>query len=167
MAKLHAQDVLSIGQFARRAGIAVSALRYYEAEGLISPMRAPSGQRRFFRADIRRVSFIRIAQQFGYTLPQIRTLMAGLPEGRTPTAADWKKISELFRETLDERMETLRRLRDDLDGCIGCGCLSLVRCKLHNANDKAAARGAGPRYLMGESAAEIQALTPNEKGAQH
>lgn len=150
MAGLRPNDVLSIGQFARRTGIAVSALRYYEAEGLIAPMRAPSGQRRFFRADIRRVSFIRIAQQFGYTLPQIRELMAGLPEGRTPNAADWKKISEKFRETLDQRMETLRRLRDDLDGCIGCGCLSLERCKLYNANDAASMRGAGPRYLMGD-----------------
>lgn len=150
MAGLRPNDVLSIGQFARRTGIAVSALRYYEAEGLIAPMRAPSGQRRFFRADIRRVSFIRIAQQFGYTLPQIRELMAGLPEGRTPNAADWKQISERFRETLDQRMETLRRLRDDLDGCIGCGCLSLERCKLYNANDAASMRGAGPRYLMGD-----------------
>lgn len=150
MAGLRPNDVLSIGQFARRTGIAVSALRYYEAEGLIAPMRAPSGQRRFFRADIRRVSFIRIAQQFGYTLPQIRELMAGLPEGRTPNAADWKKISEKFRETLDQRMETLRRLRDDLDGCIGCGCLSLERCKLYNANDAASMSGAGPRYLMGD-----------------
>lgn len=150
MAGLRPNDVLSIGQFARRTGIAVSALRYYEAEGLIAPMRAPSGQRRFFRADIRRVSFIRIAQQFGYTLPQIRELMAGLPESRTPNAADWNKISEKFRETLDQRMETLRRLRDDLDGCIGCGCLSLERCKLYNANDAASMRGAGPRYLMGD-----------------
>ncbi|QDC08437.1 redox-sensitive transcriptional activator SoxR [Oceanicola sp. D3] len=153
--KLRAGDVLSIGQFAQRAGLAVSALRYYEAEGLIAPMRAPSGQRRFRRADIRRVSFIRIAQQFGYTLPQIKALMAGLPEGRTPTAKDWRDISALFRDTLDQRIETLRKMRDDLDGCIGCGCLSLEKCKLYNQQDKAATRGAGPRYLMGDRSDEI------------
>lgn len=155
MTKPRADDVLSIGQFAERAGLAVSALRYYEAEGLIAPMRAPSGQRRFRRADIRRVSFIRIAQQFGYTLPQIRELMAGLPAGRTPNARDWRKISEQFRDTLDQRIDTLRRMRDDLDGCIGCGCLSLDKCRLYNPADKAASRGAGPRYLMGDSSAEI------------
>lgn len=154
-ATLRANDVLTIGQFAERAGLAVSALRYYEAEGLIAPMRAPSGQRRFRRADIRRVSFIRIAQQFGYTLPQIKALMEALPQGRTPTAKDWRRISEEFRDSLDRRMETLRRMRDDLDGCIGCGCLSLERCKLYNAQDKAAQRGAGPRYLMGDRSDEI------------
>ncbi|MBS8229051.1 redox-sensitive transcriptional activator SoxR [Vannielia litorea] len=153
--RLRPADVLSIGQFAERAGLAVSALRYYEAEGLIAPMRAPSGQRRFRRADIRRVSFIRIAQQFGYTLPQIKALMEALPESRTPTAKDWRRISEEFRDSLDQRIETLRRLRDDLDGCIGCGCLSLERCTLYNAQDKAAARGAGPRYLMGDRSDEI------------
>ncbi|WP_252945616.1 redox-sensitive transcriptional activator SoxR [Oceanicola sp. 502str15] len=156
MAKLKANDVLSIGQFAERAGLAVSALRYYEAEGLIAPMRAPSGQRRFRRADIRRVSFIRIAQQFGYTLPQIKALMEGLPEGRAPNARDWREISELFRDTLDQRIETLRKMRDDLDGCIGCGCLSLEKCRLYNAGDKAASRGAGPRYLMGDRSDEIR-----------
>ena len=118
-------------------------------------MRAPSGQRRFRRAEIRRVSFIRIAQQFGYTLPQIRALMAALPEGRTPTAKDWRTISEGFRASLDQRMETLRKMRDDLDGCIGCGCLSLEKCKLYNAQDKAASRGAGPRFLMGDRSDEI------------
>jgi len=155
MAKLRANDVLSIGQFAERAGLAVSALRYYEAEGLIAPMRAPSGQRRFRRADIRRVSFIRIAQQFGYTLPQIRELMETLPEGRTPTAKDWRRISEEFRESLDQRIATLRKLRDDLDGCIGCGCLSLERCALYNKDDKARQRGAGPRYLLGDRSDDI------------
>ncbi|MBY6048621.1 redox-sensitive transcriptional activator SoxR [Vannielia litorea] len=155
-AKLRANDVLSIGQFAERAGLAVSALRYYEAEGLIAPMRAPSGQRRFRRADIRRVSFIRIAQQFGYTLPQIKALMAGLPEGRTPTAKDWREISEQFRDTLDQRIQTLKKMRDDLDGCIGCGCLSLEKCRLYNKEDKAATRGAGPRYLMGDRSDEIR-----------
>ena len=155
MGKLRANDVLSIGQFAERAGLAVSALRYYEAEGLIAPMRAPSGQRRFRRADIRRVSFIRIAQQFGYTLPQIKEMMAGLPEGRTPTARDWRHLSEAFRDSLDTKIAALEKLRDDLDGCIGCGCLSLERCQLYNVGDKAAQRGAGPRYLLGDKAGDI------------
>ncbi|SIO10394.1 redox-sensitive transcriptional activator SoxR [Vannielia litorea] len=154
-ARLRANDVLSIGQFAARAGLAVSALRFYEAEGLIAPMRAPSGQRRFRRADIRRVSFVRIAQQFGYTLPQIKAMLAGLPEGRTPTAKDWRKISERFREGLDQRIAALKKMRDDLDGCIGCGCLSLEKCALYNREDKAASRGAGPRYLMGDRSDEI------------
>ncbi|MDF1873323.1 redox-sensitive transcriptional activator SoxR [Vannielia sp.] len=152
---MRANDVLSIGQFAERAGLAVSALRYYEAEGLIAPMRAPSGQRRFRRADIRRVSFIRIAQQFGYTLPQIKEMMAGLPEGRTPTARDWRHLSEGFRDSLDTKIAALEKLRDDLDGCIGCGCLSLERCQLYNVGDKAAQRGAGPRYLLGDKAGDI------------
>jgi len=141
---------LSIGALARRTGLAVSAIRYYEAQGLIKPWRNGGGQRRFNRADLRRLSFVMIAQQFGYTLPQIRQELDRLPDGRTPTKGDWTRISKSFRATLDQRIEMLTRLRDDLDGCIGCGCLSLKACALYNPHDKAGEKAQGPRYLMGD-----------------
>ncbi|WP_424985875.1 redox-sensitive transcriptional activator SoxR [Microbulbifer sp. S227A] len=141
---------LSIGALAERTGLAVSAIRYYESQGLIEPWRNGGGQRRFHRADIRRLSFVMIAQQFGFSLPEIRDLLATLPGKRTPTPADWTRISETFRTHLDARIETLVRLRDNLDGCIGCGCLSLPKCKLYNPDDRARQRGSGPRYLMGD-----------------
>ncbi|MBA96324.1 MAG: redox-sensitive transcriptional activator SoxR [Sulfitobacter sp.] len=141
---------LSIGALARRTGLAVSAIRYYEAQGLIKPWRNGGGQRRFNRADLRRLSFVMIAQQFGYTLPQIRQELDRLPDGRTPTKGDWTRISKSFRATLNQRIEMLTRLRDDLDGCIGCGCLSLKACALYNPHDKAGEKGQGPRYLMGD-----------------
>ncbi|WP_424977852.1 redox-sensitive transcriptional activator SoxR [Leisingera sp. S232] len=142
---------ISIGSLSERTGLAVSAIRYYEAQGLVEPWRNAGGQRRFHRADIRRMSFIMIAQQFGFSLPQIRGFLKTLPGGRTPTKEDWARISEGFRAHLDQRIETLVKLRDNLDGCIGCGCLSLPNCKLYNPEDKAAERGQGPRYLMGDS----------------
>lgn len=141
---------ISIGYLADRTGLAVSAIRYYEAQGLVEPWRNAGGQRRFHRADIRRLSFIMIAQQFGFSLPQIRGYLRELPNNRTPTKQDWAAISGSFRDQLDERIETLLRLRDKLDGCIGCGCLSLASCKLYNPEDRAAAKGKGPRYLMGD-----------------
>ncbi|WP_299024952.1 redox-sensitive transcriptional activator SoxR [uncultured Sulfitobacter sp.] len=144
-------DGLSIGALAQRTGLAVSAIRYYEAQGLIKPWRNAGGQRRFARADLRRLSFVMIAQQFGFTLPQIRAQLDQLPNGRTPTKADWAAISAGFRESLDARIATLTKLRDNLDGCIGCGCLSLEACALYNPQDAAAARGQGPRYLMGDT----------------
>lgn len=152
---MHFNDILSIGDISHRTGLAVSAIRYYEEMGLIHPMRAPSGQRRFRRADIRRLSFIRIAQQFGFTLPRIRAELERLPNGRTPNARDWQRISAGFREELDTKIAALTKLRDDLDGCIGCGCLSMERCALYNAEDKASGLGDGPRYLMGDSASDI------------
>lgn len=142
---------LSIGALADRTGLAVSAIRYYESQGLIAPWRNSGGQRRFHRADIRRLSFVMIAQQFDFSLPEIRELLAGLPGKRTPTPADWARISETFRNRLDARIDTLQKLRDNLDGCIGCGCLSLPKCKLYNPDDRARQRGSGPRYLMGDS----------------
>lgn len=142
---------LPIGALAARTGLAVSAIRYYEAQGLIAPWRNSGGQRRFQRADIRRLSFVMIAQQFGFTLPQIRALLDRLPNRRAPTPADWARIGRDFRAHLDRRIETLERLRDNLDGCIGCGCLSLPKCALYNAGDRAHEKGAGPRYLMGDS----------------
>lgn len=141
---------LPIGALARRTGLAVSAIRYYEEQGLLAPWRNAGGQRRFARADIRRLSFVRIAQQFGFTLPEIRALLDDLPGGRTPTPQDWSRIAERFRARLDQRIETLQNLRDNLDGCIGCGCLSLPKCALYNPGDRAGDKGSGPRYLMGD-----------------
>ena len=141
---------LSIGALAKRTGLAVSAIRYYEVQGLIAPWRNAGGQRRFQRADIRRLSFVMIAQKFGFSLPEIAGLLAQLPNRRTPTPEDWATISTTFRTRLDARIETLQTLRDNLDGCIGCGCLSLPKCKLYNPQDKAGIKGAGPRYLMGD-----------------
>ena len=142
---------LSIGALAARTGLAVSAIRYYEAQGLIRPWRNAGGQRRFARSDLRRLSFVMIAQQFGFTLPQIKAELDRLPGGRTPTKADWTRISAGFRAALDAKIDTLTRLRDNLDGCIGCGCLSLPSCALYNPTDRASSRGAGPRYLMGDT----------------
>ena len=142
---------LSIGDIAARTGLAVSAIRYYEAQGLIAPWRNAAGRRRFQRADIRRLSFVMIAQQFGFTLPQIRVELDRLPKHRAPTKADWSRISAEFRSGLDARITRLEKLRDTLNGCIGCGCLSLDACTLYNADDRAAQRGTGPRYLMGDS----------------
>ncbi len=144
---------MPIGALAARTGLAVSAIRYYEAQGLIKPWRNAGGQRRFARADLRRLSFIMIAQQFGSTLPQIRSQLDALPGGRPPTKADWTRLSTGFRAALDARIETLTRLRDNLDGCIGCGCLSLESCALYNPRDAAAAKGQGSRYLMGDGPA--------------
>ncbi|KHA53513.1 redox-sensitive transcriptional activator SoxR [Sulfitobacter geojensis] len=145
------KDGLSIGALATRTGLAVSAIRYYEAQGLIRPWRNAGGQRRFERADLRRLSFVMIAQQFGFTLPQIKAQLDQLPHGCAPTKADWVRISEGFREALNARITTLTNLRDNLDGCIGCGCLSLDVCALYNPKDRAAQNGNGPRYLMGDS----------------
>lgn len=142
---------LAIGALAARTGLAVSAIRYYEAQGLIKPWRNNGGQRRFERADLRRLSFIMIAQQFGFTLPQIKAELDQLPGLRTPTKTDWARISEGFRAALDQRIATLTKLRDNLDGCIGCGCLSLDACALYNPTDKARKKGQGPRYLMGDT----------------
>lgn len=139
---------ITIGQLSRRTGVASSALRYYDAEGLISSSRTPSGQRRFSRDTIRRVSFIRIAQEVGLTLTDIRDALASLPDHRTPTHADWELISSSWRPMLDARIRLLERLRDRLDGCIGCGCLSLDVCKIVNPDDYIASHGAGPRTLI-------------------
>ncbi len=141
---------LSIGDIAARTGLAVSAIRYYEEQGLIAPWRNAAGRRRFQRADIRRLSFVMVAQQFGFTLPQIRIELDRLPRHRAPTKADWTRISQTFRTELDTRIARLERLRDTLDGCIGCGCLSLESCALYNPADRAGQRGTGPRYLMGD-----------------
>lgn len=153
---MQATDIMTIGQLSQRTGIAVSAIRYYEAQGLVSPMRSPSGHRRFRRADLRRLSFILIAQKFGFTLPEIRARLDLLPAGRTPNARDWVRISEVFAKRLDDEIATLTRMRETLNGCIGCGCLSLDKCQLYNAKDAAAQRGAGPRYALGDRPAVLE-----------
>ncbi|MEM9579523.1 MAG: redox-sensitive transcriptional activator SoxR [Pseudomonadota bacterium] len=135
---------MTIGQIAKRSGIAVSALRYYESQGLIRANRNRGGHRRFARAELRRVSFILIAQQFGLTLPQIRQIFSQLPEQRTPNARDWARISTKLKSLLNARIAKLERTRDSLDGCIGCGCLSLDKCALYNPDDRVAKRGSGP-----------------------
>ena len=141
---------LSIGDLAARTGLSVSAIRFYESKGLITPDRNDGNQRRYEGSDIRRLSFILIAQQMGLTIEQIKSVMASLPDGRTPTKADWSKISRTFRKTLDERIALMERMRDRLDGCIGCGCLSLKACSLYNPDDKAYRLGVGPRYIIGD-----------------
>lgn len=141
-------ELLTIGELAARTGLSVSAVRFYEGKGLVHPIRTNGNQRRFLRSDIRRVSFALIAQQLGFTLPQIAVELAKLPEGRAPSAADWKRISRGFRQVIETRVAQLQRTLDDLDGCIGCGCLSLRKCALYNPEDRAAANGAGPRFIL-------------------
>lgn len=141
---------LSIGDLAARTGLSVSAIRFYESKGLITPDRNEGNQRRYEGSDIRRLSFILIAQQMGLTIEQIKSVMASLPDGRTPTKSDWSKISRTFRKTLDERIAMMERMRDRLDGCIGCGCLSLKACSLYNPDDKAYRLGVGPRYVVSD-----------------
>ena len=143
---------VSIGQVAQRTGISVSAIRFYEEAGLVHPVRNNGGQRRFLRSDIRRISFIAIAQQLGFSLGEIREQLSALPERRTPTQRDWTRISTSYRDILNERITTLQLLRDRLDGCIGCGCLSLEKCALYNPEDRAQRHGPGPRYVMGDVA---------------
>lgn len=139
---------LSIGDLARRTGLSVSAIRFYETKGLVTPDRNAGGQRRYEGSDIRRLSFVLIAQQMGLTIEQIGDVMSGLPNGRTPTKADWSRISKGFRKMLDEKIAMMERMRDKLDGCIGCGCLSLKNCALYNPGDKARLDGAGPRFVL-------------------
>jgi len=147
---MRASDVLSIGELAERTGLSVSAIRFYETKGLIHPIRNAGGQRRFLRADIRRLSFVLAAQEFGFTITEIAGELAKLPNGRTPTKADWTRISKSFRAHLDDKIERLTALREKLDSCIGCGCLSLKSCQLYNSGDAAARHGRGPRYVMGD-----------------
>ena len=140
-------DTLTIGELARRTGLSVSAIRFYEDKGLIEPMRTGGNQRRFLRSDIRRLSFILIVQKLGLSLEEIGGHLRALPKGRTPSSFDWWKISEAIRGGLDERIAQLQAMRDNLDGCIGCGCLSLKSCQIYNPQDVAGESGAGPRIL--------------------
>jgi MerR family redox-sensitive transcriptional activator SoxR len=141
---------LSIGALAQRAGVATSAVRFYEAQGLLRGSRTEGNQRRYAKETLRRVAFIRIAQGVGLSLDEIRAALATLPEQRTPTPADWARLSRAWKPLIEARIAALAALRDQLDSCIGCGCLSLKTCKLYNPADSAARLGSGPRYLLGD-----------------
>jgi len=152
-----AAALLSIGELSRRTGLSVSAIRFYEAHGLVRAVRTGGNQRRFARADIRRLSFAQIAQTLGLSIAEIAGELASLPLGRAPTRADWQTISRRIRGRLQQRIAVLERTRDKLDGCIGCGCLSLESCALYNPSDRAGRAGAGPRFLLGDRPAKPQA----------
>jgi MerR family redox-sensitive transcriptional activator SoxR len=138
---------LTVGELAGRSGVAPSALRYYEREGLIASRRTAGNQRRYPRDTLRRVAFVRVSQRVGVPLSTIRAVLGLLPDGRTPTRADWERASQCWRDDLDARIRELEGLRDRLSGCIGCGCLSLDSCALANPRDVLGAEGAGPRRL--------------------
>lgn len=140
---------ITIGQLAARTGVAVSAIRFYEEKRLLQSLRTSGNQRRFLRSDIRRVSFILIAQKLGLGLSEIEGQLAKLPQGRAPTLSDWQAISRRMRFEIDQRIMLLTRTRNQLDQCIGCGCLSLEKCQLYNKNDRMGAKGAGPRAILG------------------
>jgi MerR family redox-sensitive transcriptional activator SoxR len=142
------EPLLSIGEVAERTGVTTSALRFYEAEGLLSSKRSAGGQRRYPRSVLRRVAFVRVAQRVGLSLEEIQGALATLPASRTSTKADWARLSASWRARIDEQIAVLERLRDELSSCIGCGCLSLRECSLSNPSDRAAADGPGPRYLI-------------------
>ncbi|MFT5220553.1 MAG: MerR family redox-sensitive transcriptional activator SoxR [Planctomycetota bacterium] len=143
-------DYLSIGDAAQRSGVATSTLRFYETRRLISSIRVSGNHRRYHRAMLRRIAIIRVAQKLGLSLQEIAAALAPLPSSRVASAADWEKLSTRWGQQLDQRIEELTRLRDKLNGCIGCGCLSLEHCALYNAGDAAANLGTGPRYLLGD-----------------
>jgi MerR family redox-sensitive transcriptional activator SoxR len=140
-------DLLTVSEVARRSGFAASALRFYEREGLVSARRSEGGQRRYQRDVLRRLAFIRAARHVGLTLDEVREALAQLPQSRTPTKADWERISLLWRKRLNAEIEALEALRDGLDSCIGCGCLSLKKCRTLNPQDVAAGYGSGAVYL--------------------
>jgi MerR family redox-sensitive transcriptional activator SoxR len=140
-------DLLTVSEVAARSGFAASALRFYEREGLISASRTGGGQRRYARSVLRRLAFIRAARNVGLSLDEVAGALAALPAGRTPTRADWTRLSRSWRRRLDDQITALEKLRDGLDSCIGCGCLSLKRCAISNPADIAATAGAGAAYL--------------------
>jgi len=142
---------ISIGLVADRTGLSLSAIRFYETAGLVNPVRNNGGQRRFLRSDLRRLSFVVIAQQMGFSLEEIRQQLTSLPKERTPTQKDWTKISKQFRSVLDERIRVLERMRERLDGCIGCGCLSLKSCALYNPDDRARRNGPGAQFILNDA----------------
>ncbi len=144
---MHRDDELTISEVAARTGVAPSALRFYEDRGLVRPLRTLGNQRRYTRAMLRTVSVIKAAQAVGLSLDDIEAAFATLPGDRVPTKADWTRLSRVWREALDQRIQRLMRLRDDLDGCIGCGCLSLRSCALFNPDDAARGEGPGSRLM--------------------
>jgi len=151
-------DLLTIGQVADRSGVAASALRYYESVGLVSSVRSTGGQRRYPRSVLRRIAFVRVAQQVGLTLDEIATALDSLPQRRTPTKSDWQRLSAPWRERIDSRIRELEVLRSELTSCIGCGCLSLRTCSLYNRGDEMAEHGAGPQRLV----AAVRSVTSDD-----
>jgi MerR family transcriptional regulator, redox-sensitive transcriptional activator SoxR len=150
MADSEKAKILSVGEVAERSGVAVSAIHFYERKGLIQPWRSRGNQRRYERATLRRIAIIKVAQMLGIPLAEIRARFAALPADRTPNKADWARLAADWRGELDRRIGQLTRLRDRLDGCIGCGCLSVEVCPLRNPGDRLAERGPGPHYLTGD-----------------
>lgn len=148
---LAVDEEFSIGEVARRSGVATSTLRFYDERGLITSERTAGNQRRFSRSVLRRVAVIRAAQSVGLTLESIKAQLGVLPEAGAPTRGDWELLARSWQVDLDDQIARLEALRDELTGCIGCGCLSLATCGLFNPDDQAGARGAGPRYLLGDA----------------
>lgn len=160
-------DHITITELSARSGVAPSALRYYESLGLIAASRTSGNQRRYRRSVLRRVAVIKAARAMGVPLSSITSALAGLPDGRDPTPGDWERLSQRWHAELDQRIAVLEKLRDQLSSCIGCGCLSLERCKMFNPDDRVADEGAGPRLLMGDAAdasAPRRATTRGSRG---
>lgn len=157
---MKSETLLSIGEAAARTGTSVSALRFYEAEGLLPSLRSPSGHRLFHRATLRRISFILITQGLGYSLKEIAQVLASLPDKRTPSKADWDKLSAKFSVDIDAKIDQLQSLKASLSSCIGCGCLSLKKCALYNPEDRAKELGAGPRFLLGDRPEQSASVKP-------
>lgn len=159
-------SLLTVGELARRSGVAASALRYYETIGLIHADRTTGGQRRYARSTLRRVAFVRAAQRVGLSLTEARDAMATLPADRAPDATEWSHVARAWQRRIDDEIRQLQNLRENLTGCIGCGCLSLRSCRIYNPDDAAAQRGAGARFLLGDSSADFRrqrAPTPGEQ----
>lgn len=150
-------EMIGIGELAKRAGVAASALRYYEEQGLIDSVRSAGNQRQYPRATLRRIGFIRVAQTAGLSLQEIKASLATLPDKRAPSKQDWQRLASRWQPMIQQRIDALTALRDQLTGCIGCGCLSLKSCALYNPQDAAGKRGVGARYLMGDRASEVMA----------
>lgn len=157
---------LSIGELARRTGLSVSAIRFYEARGLVRASRGAGNQRRFARAEIRRLSFVMISQQLGLSLAEIEVELATLRHDQAPTAADWRAIAARMRAVLAAKIAMMQKTCELLDDCIGCGCLSLQRCALYNPDDRAARAGPGPRFLLGNTASEFGTVDPDRDGTK-
>lgn len=155
----------TVGDIAKRSGLAVSALHFYEAKGLIHPLRTTGNQRRYSRSVLRRLAVIKVAQRIGIPLSAIGDALSALPSQRTPGVADWRRLSRHWKAELDERINTLLQLRDQLDGCIGCGCLSLKMCPLRNFDDQLAQQGAGPHFASADTAANGKGSKAADGGA--
>lgn len=144
---MKAKQILSVGEMAKRSGLAVSAIHFYEKKGLISSVRNEQNQRQFHRGVLRVISLIKVAQRLGFSLEQIQGMFRDLPKDSEPTAADRRRFARRWQQDLDEKMSLIKRLKNQLDKCIGCGCLSMKECPLRNPEDKLASKGAGPHYL--------------------